>query len=280
MTRVRKAFAAGHFYAGTKEELQRQLQECYEGRPPAVERKGPRRVVAAIAPHAGYPYSGKVAAALYRRLAEDGPFETAVLIGPNHTGLGEQVAVMAQGEWETPLGRVAIDRDLARKLCHGGLIEDDSAHLYEHSIEVQLPFLQGLDPEIRIVPVSMLAQDLEIARQVGEIVSRAMEGRRHIILATTDLTHYEPHQVALAKDKQAIEAIAALDEERLFRIMREVELSMCGYGPVAAAIVAAREMGAKEASLVAYTTSAEATGDYSAVVGYGAMVMTRPQQGA
>jgi hypothetical protein len=273
--KTRKAFVAGQFYARTAQELRRQLQECYEGRPPVVNDKGPRKVIAAIVPHAGYLYSGRVAASLYRRLADDGPFQTAILIGPNHHGLGAPVALMVEGEWETPLGRVAIDTDLARKLCQGGLTADDSSHAYEHSIEVQLPFLQSLDPKVRIVPISMLAQGLETARKVGQILSQAM-GEGHIILATTDLTHYEPHQAAVAKDRQAIEAIVALDEEKLYQKVREVGISMCGYGPVTAAIVAARERGAKEAEVVAYSTSGEATGDYSAVVGYGALVIKRP----
>jgi AmmeMemoRadiSam system protein B len=181
---------------------------------------------------------------------------------------------MAEGEWETPLGRVAIDTALAKKLCQAGLTADDIAHTYEHSIEVQLPFLQSLNPETKIVPICMLAEDLETARKVGRIVSEAME-ESHIILATTDFTHYEPHEQAVAKDREAIEAIAVLDEEKLFQRVRDIGISMCGCGPVMAAIVAARRRGAREASLVTYTTGGEMMGDYSAVVGYGAMVMTR-----
>ena len=272
--KIRRTCAADRFYAGTTEDLDRQLHECYEGQPPTVNEKGPREVIAAIAPHAGYPYSGKVAASLYRRLADDGPFETAILIGPNHTGLGAPVALMVEGEWETPLGRVTIDTEVARRLCQGRLTEDERSHTYEHSIEVQLPFLQGLNPETKIVPICMLVQDVETARQVGKVVSKATE-KSHMILATTDFTHYEPHQMAVTRDKQAIEAIAALDEEKLYHRVREGGISMCGYGPVMAAIVAAKEKGARQATLVAYATSGEVTGDYSAVVGYGSMVIVK-----
>jgi len=276
MTKIRRACVAGQFYPGIREDLERQLRECYQGQPPIVNEKGPRKVVAAIAPHAGYLYSGKVAASLYRKLADDGPFGTAILIGPNHTGLGPPVALMVEGEWETPLGRVAIDTSLARKLCQAGLAADDSSHIYEHSLEVQLPFLQSLDPDIKIVPICMLSKDLETARKLGRIVARAMDGS-HIILATTDFTHYEPHQMALSKDKQAIEAIMALDEGKLYQKVWELKISMCGYGHVMTAIGAARERGAKEVTLVSYATSGEITGDYSAVVGYGAILITRPQ---
>jgi len=270
---VRKACVAGQFYAGTRDALERQIEVCYDLRLPVVNEKGPRRILAAIAPHAGYMYSGRVAATLYRELAEDGVFETAILIGPNHSGLGADAAVMVEGEWETPLGRVEIESDLALQICRAGLEADDLAHLYEHCIEVQLPFLQKLYPRLKIVPICLKAQDVQTSRRVGEIVSRSM-GERDIVVATTDFTHYEPQEEALRKDRLAIEAIIDLDEEKLFHRVQDLHISMCGYGPAMAAIVASRERGAKEAALLTYTTSAEFTGDYS-VVGYGAVVIRR-----
>jgi hypothetical protein len=274
--KIRNACAADRFYPGTEEKLKSQLQQCYEGCLPAVNEKGPRKVLAVIAPHAGYAYSGKVAASLYSRLADDGPFETAIIIGPNHTGIGALVSLMVEGVWATPLGKVAIDTDLARKLCQSVVTEDDNAHTHEHSIEVQLPFLQSFNPEIKIVPICMMDQDLETARKVGKIISRAMEAS-HIIVATTDFTHFEPHREAMKKDKLVIEAITTLDEEKVFGTVRKAGISMCGYGPVMVAIIAAKGKGAKDATLVAYTTSGETTGDYTSVVGYGSMIIAKPQ---
>jgi len=276
--KARKPVVAGAFYAATPEKLRRQIEWCYKhelgtGIVPQVNEMGPRKIVALVVPHAGYAYSGPVAAHAYKELAEDGVFDTAVILGPNHTGYGPPVSVWAGSSWETPLGEVKINGELAHEILGGVIKVDEMAHLYEHSIEVQLPWLQYLYREVRIVPIVMMAQDIETARAVGETITKT--GDNIVIVASSDFTHYEPHSVAAEKDKSMIEAIVNLDEEMLYERRETLGCTMCGYGPVAAAIVAAREMKASKSKLLKYATSGDTTGDFSAVVGYGSIVMKR-----
>jgi len=276
--KARRHAVSGMFYAGTPGELKKQIEWCYKhelgpGVVPQINNKGPRDIVALVVPHAGYIYSGPVAAHAYKELADDGIFDTAVILGPNHTGYGSPVSLWADSDWETPLGKAEVDIELAHKLL-GGIIEaDETAHIYEHSIEVQLPWLQYLYGEVKIVPITMMAQDLETAREVGKAISKC--GDNIIIIASTDFTHYEPHSVATEKDHSMIAAIVNLDEEELYRQRESLNCTMCGYGPVASAIVAAKEMGAGGASLLKYATSGDTTGDFSRVVGYGSIVIRR-----
>lgn len=276
--KARRPAVSGMFYAGTSGELKQQMEWCYKhelgpGVVPLVNDNGPREIVALVVPHAGYVYSGPVAAHAYKELADDGLFDTAVILGPNHTGYGSPVSLWADEDWETPLGKVRVDRELAHDLLAGVIEVDETAHIYEHSIEVQLPWLQYLYGEVRIVPIAMMVQDLETAREVGKAISKS--ANNIIIIASTDFTHYEPHPVATEKDQSMIAAIVNLDEEELYRQRESLNCTMCGYGPVASAIVAAKEMGAERASLLKYATSGDTTGDFSRVVGYGAIVVRR-----
>jgi len=276
--KMRKPAVSGMFYAGNAGELEEQIEWCFKhelgpGVVLRVNGKGPREIVAVVVPHAGYYYSGPVAAHAYKALAGDGPFDTAVILGPNHTGYGQPVSVWTGASWSTPLGEVEIDRELAQKLLGGVIQADETAHVREHSIEVQLPWLQYLFKTVKIVPITMLAQDLDTARTVGRAISRA--GDNPVIIASSDLTHYEPHSVAMQKDASIIEAIVALDEEELYERCQRLNCTMCGYGPVAAAIVAAKEVKAKKASLLKYATSGDTSGDFSRVVGYGSVVIRR-----
>jgi len=276
--KARRPAVSGMFYAGAPGELKQQIEWCYKhelgpGVLPQVNDNGPREIVALVVPHAGYVYSGPVAAHAYKELADDGIFDTAVILGPNHTGYGSPVSLWADSDWETPLGKAEVDRELAHKLL-GGIIEaDETAHIREHSIEVQLPWLQYLYGAVKIVPIAMMAQDLVTARKVGKAISKC--GDNIIIIASTDFTHYEPHSVATEKDHSMIAAIVNLDEEELYRQRESLNCTMCGYGPVASAIVAAKEMGAERASLLKYATSGDTTGDFSRVVGYGSIVIRR-----
>ena len=229
--------------------------------------------MAVVAPHAGYYYSGPIAAHAYKELADDGIFDTAVILGPNHTGYGYPVSLWSAVSWNTPLGEVEINKEFAQRLSGEGIKVDETAHIYEHSIEVQLPWLQHLYKKVKIVPISMLAQDIETARAVGKAISQA--GNNLIIIASSDFTHYEPYSVAMQRDGSVIEAIVALDEEELYERCENLNCTMCGYGPVASAIVAAKEMKAKKASLLKYATSGETSGDFSRVVGYGSIVIKR-----
>lgn len=276
--KIRKPAVAGMFYADTARELEEQLEWCYKhklgpGAIPRVNSKGPREIVAIVAPHAGYYYSGPVAAHAYKELAEDGIFDTAVILGPNHTGYGYPVSLWVGDGWDTPLGEIEINEKLAQKLLGEAIKADKTAHVHEHSIEVQLPWLQHLYKKVKIVPITMLAQDIETARMVGKAISQA--GDNSIIIASSDFTHYEPHSVAMEKDSSVIEAIVALDEEELYKRCESLNCTMCGYGPVASAIVAAKEMKAKGARLLKYATSGDTSGDFSRVVGYGSIVIKR-----
>ena len=276
---LRKPAVAGMFYAGSPRELTEQIESCYKsklgpGTMPQVNSQGSREIVAVVVPHAGYYYSGPVAAHAYKELANDGIFDAAIILGPNHTGYGPLVSLWARGEWETPLGRVEIDEGFAANLLKEGrgMIEaDEKAHMHEHSIEVQLPWLQHLYGELKIVPIAMMAQDIETARTIGEAISKI--GGNTVIIASSDFSHYEPGPVAADKDRSVIEAIINLDEEELYRRRQSLDSTMCGSGPIASAIVAAKEMKAKGATLLKYATSGDTTGDFSRVVGYASIVL-------
>ena len=275
---VRKPAVSGMFYAGTAKKLEEQIEWCYKhelgpGAIPRVNSKGTREIVAIVVPHAGYYYSGPIAAHAYNELADDGIFDTAVILGPNHTGYGYPVSLWAGVSWNTPLGDVEINRELAKRLLGDVIKVDETAHIHEHSIEVQLPWLQHLYKKVKVVPISMLAQDIETARAVGKAISQI--GDNLIVIASSDFTHYEPHSVAMEKDGSIIEAIVDLDEEELYERCKSLDCTMCGYGPVASAMVAAKEMNAKKATLLKYATSGDTSGDFSQVVGYSSIVIKR-----
>ncbi|MFQ6085309.1 MAG: AmmeMemoRadiSam system protein B [Candidatus Bathyarchaeia archaeon] len=280
---MRRPAHAGTFYAGTKDSLEKQIEWCFThgfgpGKKPRVVSTPVRSVIALISPHAGYVYSGPVAAHAYYDLATDGTPDVVIALGPNHTGLGSSVAMMAEGKWRTPLGDVEIDREMAGRISRlAPIIDiDASAHRYEHSIEVQLAMLQYLyGSSFKFVPISFMMQDLTTVREVGGGVAKAASGTNTVILATTDLTHYEPQEVANKKDRLAIDAISKLDEELLQRVVESQRISMCGLAPVMAAIAASRSLGAQRASLLSYQTSGDITGDLSAVVGYAAIKISR-----
>ncbi len=281
--KIRYAKYAGSFYAGSKNTLKSQIEKCFThrfgpGRIPEVSKEGPRKIVGLICPHAGYMYSGPVAANAYYQLALDGPADVFVILGPNHQGIGSGVAIMNRGVWRTPLGDVEIDSEVAEEILrYSDIIDiDDSAHAYEHSIEVQLPFLQYVfGSSFRFVPICFLMQDLETSREVGQALAKALENRNAVIIASTDMTHYESHNQACEKDREAINAILQLNEALFYSILESRNVTACGYGPVAALITAAKRLGAKRAELLSYKTSGDITGDKSAVVGYAAISLTK-----
>jgi AmmeMemoRadiSam system protein B len=281
-SRVRYSRYAGSFYAGSKESLRRQIEECFThkfgpGKLPEVQEAGPRRIIGLICPHAGYMYSGPVAANAYYQLARDGRVDVFVILGPNHQGIGSGVAIMDRGVWRTPLGDSEVDGDVAREVlrCSDIIDVDETAHTYEHSIEVQIPFLQYIYGSFKFVPICFLMQDLETAREVGEALAESLKGRNAVIIASSDMTHYEPHRRASEKDRAAINAILQFDEELFYSTLESLNVTACGYGPIAALIVASKKLGSKKAELLSYRTSGDVTGDMSAVVGYAAIAVTR-----
>jgi AmmeMemoRadiSam system protein B len=280
---VRRPTVAGSFYAGDAKTLKVQIEGCFlhsfgSSKLPKVNVNGPRRVVGLVCPHAGYMYSGPVAANAYYELAEDGKPDTVVIMGPNHTGYGSALALMDEGVWRTPLGDVEIDTIVARALCHEtGLLDvDELAHRFEHSVEVQLPFLQYLyDSGFKFVPLCFQLQDFESADEIGNALAEVLSERNAVVVASSDFTHYEPQASAERKDLTALEAVKAMDAKRFIEFVEERNVTACGYGPIAATIVAAKALQAKEAKLLRYKTSGDITGDRSSVVGYAAVSFTK-----
>jgi len=265
---IRGAAVAGSFYAGTRERLRAQVD--------ALRPKGaaPRGAIAAVVPHAGYMYSGQVAAAVYAQVARP---DTWVILGPNHTGLGAKASIMTSGAWETPLGAMTIDTELAQAILAGSsnLREDHLAHAREHSIEVQLPFLQREATPSALVPIALFAHDYVACRDVGLAVATAIRatGRRAVLVASTDMSHYVSRSVAATQDRKAIDAMLALDPEELHRVVRREGISMCGFHAATAVLVAAKTLGAASAELVAYTDSGTVTGETTEVVAYAGLVI-------
>jgi AmmeMemoRadiSam system protein B len=222
-------------------------------------------------------YSGPTAAHSYHHLASEASPKSIVIIGPNHTGLGGRVSIWGTGAWETPLGMALVDEELARAIFKASdfIDMDETAHIREHSIEVQLPFLQYIYGEVPFVPICMRFQDLETSGKIGRAIAEASEGKDVLILASTDLTHMESKSSAEAKDRGVLDRIASLDEAALQNWVRSQRVSMCGYGPVSAALVASKLMGASKAEILSYSTSGDITGDASAVVGYAAAKITK-----
>ena len=264
------------FYAGKAETLKNQIEECFlhkfgPGELPKVAEKGPHKIIGLVCPHAGYVYSGPVAAHSYHRLALDGKPDTVIILGPNHMGQGSALSIMNEGIWRTPLGDIEVDYETASKILRASEIIDidDSAHRYEHSIEVQLPFLQYLyGSDFKFVPIAFLMQDLESSREVGRAIVKALEGKKGVIIASTDMTHYEPQDQATSKDRMALKAIEDMNEAELHSVVESYYISMCGVGPVISLITAAKLLGAKKAEILCYKTSGDVIGDYSSVVGY------------
>ena len=235
-------------------------------------------MVGLVVPHAGYLASGPVAAHAYYQLAKDGKPDVIVIFGPNHTGRGSALAVMNEGVWRTPLGDVEIDTETANQIVKASTIidVDEMAHAYEHSIELQLPFLQYLyGSDFKFVPICFMMQDLESSREVGKATAEALRGKNALVIASTDMTHYEPQERAEKKDKMAIDAALKMDETQYYHNVEAYDISTCGYGPTIAAITAAKELGAKKAQLLCYKTSGDILGDRSAVVGYAAIAFTK-----
>ncbi|MGD1060217.1 MAG: MEMO1 family protein [Methanomassiliicoccales archaeon] len=270
---VRYPAVAGRFYSGKEKALRQEIESCFNhrlgpGRIPTLG-KGGGRIVGAVVPHAGYMYSGPVAAHVYAAIAKEGFPDTFVIIGPNHHGLGAGVAMDLE-DFSTPLGVCKVDIELAEKLRP--FVEDDPfAHSQEHSVEVQLPFLQYFKSDLNIVPITMLFQDYETARELGSRIAKASEGKRVIVIASSDFSHYVPPQEAKRKDTAVIEKILKLNAKAVETVVMSQDVSMCGYGPVMAMIEAVK---GKDAELLKYATSGDVT-PMDEVVGYAGIVVKR-----
>jgi AmmeMemoRadiSam system protein B len=265
---IRNAVAAGRFYPGSASEIREMMAVLID----KTAKK--EAAIGLLMPHAGYPYSGPVAGATISRVKFK---DTFIIMGPSHTGVGQPFSIMTEGKWQTPLGEVEIDSALGKKLLTSSnyLREDETAHLHEHAVEVQLPFLQYLKPNIKIVPIILAYATANIYKEIGRDIATAIKESKGeaVIIASGDMTHYEPQEIAEEKDNQAIKAMLRLDEDELTRRYQELDISMCAYGPAVCLISAAKELGATGAELVKYQTSGDATGDYSSVVGYAGIII-------
>ncbi len=266
---IRYPAVAGSFYPRRPDELLRDLHSYI------AESSDKIKALGCVVPHAGYMYSGHVAGAVYARLQLPRRF---IILCPNHTGLGQPVAIMSQGRWLTPLGEVPIDTELASALQKNCslLAEDTDAHRREHALEVQLPFLQSLLPEFTFVPITVGTGRYEPLHQVGEAVANALKERSDdvLVIASSDMNHYENDAATRTKDAKAIERILALDPEGLFRVIRDENVTMCGYGPAIVMLTAALARRASTALLAKYATSGDVSGDFDRVVGYAGIIVS------
>jgi len=276
---VRIPAVAGRFYPGRAEELLREVREFTSTGKIPVE-TGRIAAIGCVAPHAGYIYSGGVAGAVYSRVKIP---ERCVILCPNHTGKGRPLAIMANTTWQTPLGEVAADADMGARLLRRfpALQEDNAAHRAEHAIEVQLPFLQALRTELKIIPIAVGTSDFDVLRGLGEaladvIADRYEEEDQHeivLIIASSDMNHYESDAITRVKDHKAIERVLAMDARGLWEVVMNEDVSMCGFGPTVVMLTAAKLLGATSATLAKYATSGDVSGDYDSVVGYAGIIV-------
>jgi len=291
--RTRKPHVAGQFYAGTKSELEQQIASCFTNsfgprELPKAADTGPRNVVGISSPHAGYTYSGSVAANGYSRISKDGIPDVFIVLGPNHWARGSGVSTQTEGAWETPLGVIPVASNLAKEIQRTSEIIDidDTAHAAEHSIEVQLPFIQFISKgRAQFVPICSWMQDLETSREIARSIVDGTRDRNFVIVASSDFTHHERttgdrNETEMLtrieeSDKRAIDAILGLDDARLNELGETQKVTMCGYGPITTLIAVAKLLGSVKAEFLAHRTSHDITGDASYVVGYSSILFLR-----
>jgi len=273
-TAVRHPAVAGRFYPAEPEVLLSDLQSYLVGGRKQLKAELVS-AIGCVTPHAGYMYSGHVAGAVYAELDLPRRF---IVMCPNHTGRGKPLAIMSQGSWQTPLGDFPIDVPLSRALISRFplLTEDADAHHSEHAIEVHLPFLQILKPQATFVPIALGTGRFEVLQELGEGLADVVlsQSERVLIIASSDMNHYENDTITRIKDHKAIERILALDPRGLFDVVQKENISMCGFGPTVAMLTAAQRLGATRASLVKYATSGDVSGDRNMVVGYAGVVVS------
>ncbi len=270
MSTRRSPAVAGRFYPASATVLEKEIRAYLDAADTTVEPLG------AISPHAGIMYSGKCAGRLVGAL--DHIPDTVIMLGPNHTGLGQAIAVDPHDEWETPLGRALVDESLRRALLEAGpgwIAQDALAHRREHSIEVQLPFFQVRRPDLRFLPVCLGFADYDLAVALGHALMEALHacGRKDfLLLASSDMSHFLPQEKAVELDRMALDPFLAMEPRRAWDTVRSRRITMCGFVPATTVLAACLEAGASSARLLHYTTSMEASGDASSVVGYASVV--------
>ncbi len=266
---LRKPAVAGYFYLGSPDGLRKQVEKYVRSDADRI------KAIGVLSPHAGLIYSGAVAGAVFSKVILP---ETFILIGPNHTGMGAPVSVFTEGEWAMPSGTAVVDFELGRAIAEKSRYasEDYDAHTGEHSLEVQIPFIQYFSRDFKIVPVTMMSTALEVCREVGIAISHAIkESKKDVLMvASSDMTHYESAMSAKEKDHKAIEKILDLDPAGLHHTVKDYGITMCGFAPAVTMLYAALELGATKATLVKYMNSGDVSGDYDQVVGYAGMIIS------
>jgi MEMO1 family protein len=266
---LRHPAVAGRFYPGDPDDLRAEACDYLSRTTQATV-----KAIGCLAPHAGYMYSGHVAGTVFARIEIP---ECCIVLCPNHTGMGRALAVMSEGSWQTPLGEVPIDAQLAGALKERfpALQEDSAAHRAEHGAEVELPFLQLRQPKLRFLPIALGTAQFEVLAGLGAALAEVIASQQDpvLIVASSDMNHYESDAITRAKDHRAIERILTLDARGLFDVVTQQNISMCGFGPAVAMLTAARQLGAKSAELVKYATSGDVSGDRDMVVGYAGVVV-------
>lgn len=270
---MRYPIVAGQFYEDNEPALRTQVEECYTsflgpGKVPDLAATRIPSIKGIVSPHAGYMFSGPVAAHGFSALAKEGFPETFIIIGPNHTGMGAGVGMTYQ-DFQTPFGVAKVDRELAMKISTGIIEDSIASHRHEHSLEVQLPFIQHLQPDMRFVPICMMLQDWKTAREVGRIIRESIAGKDVVVIASSDFSHYVSPETARAKDDIAIQKILKLDAKGLYSACAKHNISACGYGPIMAMLEAVK---GSSAELLKYATSGDVR-PMAEVVGYASIIV-------
>jgi AmmeMemoRadiSam system protein B len=267
------------FYPKTDQELKSSIKNCFlhnygPGKlPPSPDNN---KIIGAICPHAGYEYSGPIAANSYYKISSQRP-DLVIIIGPNHWGIGRDIASMKEGIWKTPIGDIEVDTESAieiNKICK--LIElDYFSHTRDHCLEVQLPMLlETFFHKFKILPLILIDQSHHTAVEIGKAIAKIAKTKKTMIIGSSDFTHYESNDFAHAQDKSLIEAVVSLDVDRFYRVLQEKQVSACGYGAIASTMIACKELGATKGILIKYATSGDMTGEKSSVVGYASIVFS------
>ena len=275
---IRTPAVAGMFYPGEKNELKKSIHDCFlhsfgPGKLPPTEEK--KKIFGVICPHAGYMYSGPVACHSFYSISSESP-ELFIIVGPNHWGVGCNVAAMKDCGWETPLGQVEVDSEAAAELSKISNIVDLDffSHTKEHSLEVQVPMLQEVYSKFKILPIALIDQEKNTAEKIGDAIATIAKQKNAMIIGSSDFTHYEPNEFAHEQDKALIEPILDLDVDQFYKILYERNVTACGYGAIASTMIACKKLGATKGELLKYATSGDITGDTSSVVGYGSIIFT------
>ena len=275
---VRKPAVAGQFYPADPKELASLVDQCYLHTlgpgvsPPAPNTRG--NLVAVVCPHAGYVYSGPVAAHSYLHVSSLSGPDLIVVVAPNHYGIGSGVSTFKEGMWQTPLGLMRVDSEAAKELVslEGTVAFDPQAHRLEHSLEVQLPFLQRIyGDSVPFLPISLIFQDIDTARALSAALAKLLRGRKAVLIASSDLTHYEPAEVARRKDMALLQNVLKNDLEGFYSTLDRLNVTSCGFGAIATVMETSRSLGLSKPELLKYATSGDTTGDNLQVVGYGAL---------